>query len=330
MSMNIFIDVDGTLINSNEGVDPRAEETLRQIRRKLDAEYPDSGLYLWSGAGGDYARSKAQEHGLAGYFSGFVGKPDVIIDDNPFSVSPRKVILWHGDYQWQNLISSMFTQFSPSDDLIELAGKIIKTTDQEDVDKKISELYDEEFPNIKINPIPFFGDLENAEILTLGVNPSPTEFDENRCWRPKMEAKELSFRLVNYFRLKNPPYHGWFAPLETILRNDNCSYLSNSAHIDLSPRATRKMGEFHGNSTKFLDMVNDDANKWLSQLFQLAKMKKRFRICGKIVSRSNSGSREWCEWPWLDDYIKDNLPKIWALIKEYDYDRIEILSCEMN
>ncbi|HTA95376.1 MAG TPA: hypothetical protein VK769_04560 [Verrucomicrobiae bacterium] len=83
MSQNIFIDVDGTLLNSNEGVDPRAQEILRQIRLKLNAEHPDSGLYLWSGAGGDYARSKAEEHGLAGFFSGFAGKPDVIIDDNP-------------------------------------------------------------------------------------------------------------------------------------------------------------------------------------------------------------------------------------------------------
>jgi|GEM_PF-759093 len=323
MSLNVFIDVDGTLLNSNEGVDPRAQEILRQIRMKLNAEHPDSGLYLWSGAGGDYARSKAEEHGLAGFFSGFAGKPDVIIDDNPFSVSPRKVILWHDDYQWQNLISSMFTKFSPSDELIELMDEIIKTTAQEDVDKKISGLYDRQFPNTKINPIPFFGDLENAEILTLGVNPSPTEFIENRCWKPQMEAGELSFRLVNYFRLRNPPYHGWFEPLETMLRHDNCSYLSNSAHIDLSPRATRKMGEFRCNPTRFLKMVDDDAIRWLPRLLDLATNKRKIRIHWKIVSRSKNYP-EWDEWPWLDDYIREKLPAIWTLINQYDRDRIEI------
>jgi hypothetical protein len=321
MSLNIYMDVDGTLLNSNEGVDPRAKEILRQIRRKLDLEHPDSGLYLWSGAGGDYARSKAEEHGLAGFFSGFAGKPDVIIDDNPFSVSPRKTVLWHGDYQWQSLISSMFTKFSPSDELIALMDEIIKTTVKEDADKKFSEMYDEEFPNVKINPIPFFGDLENAEILTLAVNPSPTEFDADRCWKPKMEAGELSFRLVNYFRLRTPPFHVWFTPLETILRNDDCSYLSNAAHIDLSPRATRVMSKFRCNPERFLEMVDDDASKWLPKLLDLAKNKKKIRIRGKIVSRSNNYP-DWDEWPWLDDYIKEKLPAIWALIEQYDSDRI--------
>ncbi len=58
----------------------------------------------------------------------------------------------------------------------------------------------------------------------------------------------------------------------------------NSAHIDLSAESNAgKMGEFHGNSTKFLDMVNDDANKWLPTTFQLAKMKKRFPgFAGKL------------------------------------------------
>jgi len=322
MSLNIFIDVDGTLLNTNEGVDPRAEEILRQIRRKLDAEYPDSGLYLWSGAGGDYARSKAEEHGLAGFFSGFAGKPDVIIDDNPSSVFPRRTVIWQDDSQWQNLIPTMFTEFSPSNGLNKVVEDVIKTTVRDYDGNITSDLYDKRFPNSYRNPIPFFGDLENAEILTLAVNPSPSEFEEARCWKPEMEAKELSFRLVNYFRVWNPPHHGWFAPLETILRQNNCSYLSNTAHIDLSPRATRKMGEFHGNSTKFLDTVDGDAKRWFPQLFQLAKKKKRFRIRGKIISRSDSGNNEWFEWPYLDDYIKENLPTIWALIEQCEHDRI--------
>jgi hypothetical protein len=303
MSLNIFIDVDGTLLNSNEGVDPHAEEILRQIRRKLDAEYPDSGLYLWSGAGGDYARSKAEEHGLAGFFSGFAGKPDVIIDDNPPSVSPRKTILWQGDYQWQNLIPTMFTEFSPSNKLIALVDEIIKTTAQEDLSKKMSELYDNKFPDR--NPIPFFGDLENAEVLTLAVNPSPTEFHDDRCWKPKMEAKELSFRLVNYFRIWSPPAHGWFTPLETKLRLQGCSYLSNTAHVDLSPRATRVMSDFEDQPEIFRKMVAQDANKWLPQILNLAKKAKEVRFCYTMIP-SNHG-----RWPLLGSYIRDELPKVW-------------------
>jgi hypothetical protein len=312
MSQNIYIDVDGTLLNSNEGVDPRAKEILRKIRLKLN-EYPDSGLYLWSGAGGDYARSKANEHGLAEFFSGFAGKPDVIIDDNPSSVSPRRTVLWRGDCQWQSLIPTMFTEFSPSNGLIALVDEIIKTIAQEDMDQTMFELYDEKF--LDRNPIPFFGDLENAEILTLAVNPSPTEFHKDRRWKPEMEAKELSFRLVNYFRLWNPPYHGWFTSLETILRQNNSSYLSNTAHIDLSPRATRVMSKFRNDPTKFLQIMDTDAKRWLPKLLQLAKKAKQIRIHWKIVSHDD-------DWPWLDNYIKEKLPEIWALIEKYNHDRI--------
>ncbi len=312
MSVNIFLDVDGTLLNSNEGVDPRAKEILRQLRRKIDAEYPDSGLYLWSGAGGDYARSKAEEHGLAGFFSGFAGKPDIIIDDNPSSVFPRKTIIWNGDSQWQNLISTMFTEFSPSDQLVKLVNEVQTTVAH--TDNQIPEFYDEKKFPIR-HPIPFFGDLENAEILTLAVNPSPREFHEDRCWKNQMEARELSFRLVNYFRLWNPPAHGWFASLETNLRRNNCSYLSNSAHIDLSPRATHKMSEFRNDPTRFLAMVNSDAIRWLPKLIHLAKKVKKVRVHFKIVSAER-------EWPWLDDYIQTNLKDVWSLLEQYNIDRI--------
>jgi len=74
MSLNIFIDVDGTLLNSNEQIDPRAKEILRQTVLKLSAEYPDSGLYLWSGAGGAYARKAAEDCGVVSFFFGIRGQ----------------------------------------------------------------------------------------------------------------------------------------------------------------------------------------------------------------------------------------------------------------
>jgi len=74
------------------------------------------------------------------------------------------------------------------------------------------------------------------------------------------------------------------------------------------------MAEFRKEPERFLKMVNDDANRWLPQLFQLAAKKKKFRIHWKIVSHGY--------WPWLDDYIEDNLPAIWAIIEQYEHDRI--------
>jgi hypothetical protein len=304
MSLNIFIDMDGTLLNSSEEVDPRAKETLRQIRRKMDAEYPDSGLYLWSKAGGNYARSKADEHGLAGFFSGFVGKSDVIIDDNPSSVFPRRIILWKDDAQWPSLTSSIFTEFSPSSELIALVSEIKAMV--RDTDENFSDLYDNRFPDR--NPILFFGDLENAEILTLAVNPSATEFHEDRCWEPEMDASKLSFRLVNYFRSWNPPPHGWFTPPETKLRLNGCSYLFNTAHVDLSPRATKGMADFKMSPTKYRKMVSQDANKWLPRILNLAKKAIEVRFCYTMIPSNQE------RWPLLGRYLRDELPESWSCL----------------
>jgi hypothetical protein len=168
------------------------------------------------------------------------------------------------------------------------------------------------------HPVPFFGDLENAEILTLGVNPSAGEFvdqfSDGRDWPDEISAAKLFLRLVNYFRHWNPPPHAWFTSLETIHRRNQCSYLFNAAHIDLSPRATRGMKEFLEEPQHFLDVVNKDALEWLPKILLLAKKLKKIRIRWKIVSQGY--------WPYLDNYIRDNLPAIWALIEKYDADRI--------
>jgi hypothetical protein len=309
MSQNIFIDVDGTLLNCNEGVDPRAADILRQIRRKIDTEYPDSGLYLWSGAGADHARSKAVEHGIAGYFTGFAGKPDVIIDDEPSGVFPKKTIIWRGDDQWQNLMPALFTGFSPSSELTSLVSEIIESV------KKTDSLYQELYGYNAVNyPIPFFGDLENAKILTLAVNPSATEFHEDRDWKREMNAAQISQRLTTYFRRWNPPAHAWFTPLETNLRRGGHSYLFDTAHIDLSPRATRGMSEFKNNPGQFLNMVQRDAQVWLPKILRLAKNAKEVRFYFKIVAQG--------EWPWLDDYIRENLNDVWQELQPFTRLRI--------
>jgi hypothetical protein len=308
MSLNIFIDVDGTLLNNNEGVDPSAEEILRQIRRMLDAEYPDSGLYLWSGAGGDYARSKAEEHGLAGFFSGFAGKPDVIIDDNPSSVFPRRAIVWKDHSQWQNLLPSLFTQLSPSRELAELVGQIIANV--QITDDQYQALYR---PGLLRYPLPFFGDLENAELITIGVNPSSTEFEAVRGWNQNMTSAQIAFRLVNYFRLWNPPPHAWFTSLETKLRLNGYSYYFNAAHLDLSPRATRAMRTFIGNPETFLNMVSRDADEWLPLVLRLARNKKAKAVCFHNGIVSSGG------WQQLDNYIHANLSQVWEELLRFEH-----------
>jgi hypothetical protein len=88
------------------------------------------------------------------------------------------------------------------------------------------------------HPIPFFGRLETARVLTVGLNPSTTEFEARRCWLYELTTERLAQRLYNYFKLPYPPPHPWFGDLHQGLRIINCSYDAGAAHIDASPWPT--------------------------------------------------------------------------------------------
>jgi len=95
-------------------------------------------------------------------------------------------------------------------------------------------------------PIPFFGDLRTARVLTLGVNPAASEFDEMR-WDGVSTDVQWAYRLINYFHQPHVSWHKWFRPWEASLRLLGCSYENRTAaHLDLSPRATMPMGAVLG------------------------------------------------------------------------------------
>jgi hypothetical protein len=72
--------------------------------------------------------------------------------------------------------------------------------------------------SVVLHPIPFFGNLESAEVLTIGVNPSSTEFEPWRDWpEQRMTSEDLSNRLLDYFRRPHPKPHPWFADIEEAL-----------------------------------------------------------------------------------------------------------------
>ena len=107
-------------------------------------------------------------------------------------------------------------------------------------------------------PIPFFGPIEEARVLTVGLNPSTTEFDPKRCWPRELPSVTLTGRLYRYFELAYPSPHPWFDELEMAFRVIDCSYRRNVAHIDVSPWPTfgphhlRKRGYNHLESYKSL------------------------------------------------------------------------------
>jgi hypothetical protein len=76
-NVNVFVDVDLTLVDANGKLLDGAREGLHRLR--------DVGchLFLWSTAGPDYCRKVAHLYGLTDLFEGFTAKPDIIIDDMP-------------------------------------------------------------------------------------------------------------------------------------------------------------------------------------------------------------------------------------------------------
>lgn len=78
---NVFVDVDLTLVDHNGNLIEGAKEALQRLRER------GCHLYLWSNAGGAYARAVAARHQLTDLFEGYVPKPDVVIDDAPAPIS---------------------------------------------------------------------------------------------------------------------------------------------------------------------------------------------------------------------------------------------------
>lgn len=76
-NVNIYVDVDLTLVDETGRILPGAADGLRRLK--------DRGcrLFLWSTGGADYCRETATVYGLADLFEAFLPKPDIIVDDTP-------------------------------------------------------------------------------------------------------------------------------------------------------------------------------------------------------------------------------------------------------
>ena len=92
--MNVFFDVQGTLLTMEEVPRPRAREAFLMLKEK------DHDLYLWSSGGAGYAAAAAELLGVADLVSGYFDKrqePGVPID---FAVDDdASMIEAHGGYR---------------------------------------------------------------------------------------------------------------------------------------------------------------------------------------------------------------------------------------
>ncbi len=122
--------------------------------------------------------------------------------------------------------------------------------------------------DVNWHPIPFFGSLASARILTFGLNPSAGEFAARRSWPAELSAEALTQRLVWYFDGQRADHHRWFRAWSDSLRLLGASYRRDSAHIDLSPRPTASARTFRKPPQKslFIEMLKVDAPIWINAL----------------------------------------------------------------
>ena len=154
-------------------------------------------------------------------------------------------------------------------------------------------------PDLKTWPIPYFGKVFEAEVLTVGVNPSCYEFAKGR-WADISNPVEAQNRLLTYFDHKGGQ-HSWFAGWEAALNKIGYSYFSGdrqkhlAAHLDLSSRPTLPMSALP--EERFIEMVKNDLPNFVSFL-ERAHQAKLLVMAGTVTPQY-----------YLNQFLSEFLPK---------------------
>lgn len=95
----VYVDVDDTLIRSFGSKQIPMTSVIESVRR-LCAE-DGVTAYCWSSGGVDYARGVAERLGIAGLFTAFLPKPNLMIDDQA-PVAWRDLLVVHPNETGEN------------------------------------------------------------------------------------------------------------------------------------------------------------------------------------------------------------------------------------
>jgi hypothetical protein len=265
MPTNVSIDVDLTLIDKDGQLLPGAKEAVVKLKSA------DCNITLWSLAGAEYAKAVAAKHKIENLFVGFAGKPDVVIDDDLESILPLLRFEKTSTVSWNELVETVLKQIPTLEGKAEdrnLVNSLVEDSIQ-NFQNAIGQ-HPQLFPdNPRLNPILFFGYPFQAEVLTIALNPSYTEFTEAAGWRANFSAQELQQKFLSYF-LPDPPWHPWFLKIELGLLSCTCSYETNTAHVDLSPLPTLWPSQL--NLTKRAELIK------LVQS-EVSNFRRLFRLC---------------------------------------------------
>jgi hypothetical protein len=138
-------------------------------------------------------------------------------------------------------------------------------------------------PDLHVVPIPFFGDVLNAKVITVGLNPSDGEFRDKR-WPQTNEVDEIYERLVHYFNNTQIQRHKWFVVWEKALAEIGLSYANGTAaHVDLCPWPTRPMSELP-DQNRFASLVNQSMS-WFWRCLEIPKSIQLILMAGAVTKK---------------------------------------------
>jgi hypothetical protein len=151
--------------------------------------------------------------------------------------------------------------------------------------------------SVNWHPIPFFGSLASARILTFGLNPSSGEFAVGRSWPAQLSAEGLAERLVRYFSAQGTGHHRWFKAWSDSISVLGASYQRDAAHIDLSPRPTASARTFSRDPQKslFVEMLRTDAPIWINAINAAPKL--------ELILLAGSASNQY----YINEFIQTEL-----------------------
>ena len=267
---------------------------------------------MWSAGGADYAYNQAVRHKLTDLFDSYAKKPDVAIDDLPETAHPLAVIHVDQEHALDQAVKKVFSIEQNVDAALTLNSELVGFVRELQANEiEIREHYRTILcPDVPLplHPIPFFGVIDKARVISVGLNPSPTEFMEPNRWPPTLTPYNLARRLVDYFRLSHTAPHHWFAELQWSLEILHCPYSFAAAHIDVSPWTTNTP-TYLARTPHRLDLYNellaDGVQNWLPRILEFCNdTVKLVIIC---PTSDMPGRAEAARLPVIEQKIRDSL-----------------------
>ena len=178
MPLNISIDVDDTLLGKDGKLAADAIACLRRLQAGGHC------LQLWSLGGAEYAKTSAARPGVTEFFASFAKKPDLAIDDLPELAKPMVIIRVDRNHSFSQAVQLALETESTVDSVTTVAPALEKFIGQlqseaQGIRSRFRRIMNDSIP---LHPAPFFGAIQQARVITIGFNPSTSEFGEQGRW----------------------------------------------------------------------------------------------------------------------------------------------------